>query len=291
MDVPTLILLGAVGGVLRGVVDLYIQFANWRSARGAHHRDQLSEHVRPRLTQYFDPAVDLAAAGVHSVMGAGMAVLFGTTGQISGPYAAIVVGASAPVLLTQLARIQSVSEALGGGQAGAGPAGPSAGVGAGPAEPAVTMGAGPVDPAVTMGAGPVDPTVTMGAGPVDPAQRAVPSMVQSALPEQGAAVLDDPQAATASGAAASGGAASGGAASGGAASGGAASGGAALQPDAEAGQSQRTTSQLRSAAFRQDAETAQPHPNGQPADPGHGHDGRGTPPLRRERAAGEEGRP
>lgn len=260
MDVPTLILLGAVGGVLRGVVDLYIQFANWRSARGAHHRDQLSEHVRPRLTQYFDPAVDLAAAGVHSVMGAGMAVLFGTTGQISGPYAAIVVGASAPVLLTQLARIQSVSEALGGGQAGAGPAGPSAGVGAGPAEPAVTMGAGPVDP-----------TVIMGAAPVDPAQRAVPSMVQPALPEQGAAVLDDPQAATASGATAS--------------------GAAALQPDAEGGQSQRTTSQLRSAAFRQDAETAQPHPNGQPADPGHGHDGRGTPPLRRERAAGEEGRP
>ncbi|MFC8089973.1 hypothetical protein [Streptomyces sp. NPDC057301] len=254
MDVPTLILLGAVGGVLRGVVDLYIQFANWRSARGAHQREQLSEHVRPRLTQYFDPAVDLAAAGVHSVMGAGMAVLFGTTGQISGPYAAIVVGASAPVLLTQLARIQSVSEALGGGQAGAGPADPSAGVGAGPAEPAVTMGA----------------------GPVDPAQRAVPSMVQPALPEQGAAVLDDPQAATASGVTALGATAS---------------GAAALQPDAEAGQSQRTSSQLRSAAFRQDTETTQPHPNGQPADPGHGHDGRGTPPLRRERAAGEEGRP
>ncbi|MEU8846278.1 hypothetical protein AB0C70_08595 [Streptomyces sp. NPDC048564] len=255
MDVPTLILLGAVGGVLRGVVDLYIQFVNWRSARGAHQREQLSEHVRPRLTQYFDPAVDLAAAGVHSVMGAGMAVLFGTTGQISGPYAAIVVGASAPVLLTQLARIQSVSEALGGGQAGADPAAPSAGVGAGPAEPAATIGAGPGDP-----------TVTMGAGPVDPAQRAVPSMVQPVLPEQGAAVLDDPQAATASGA-------------------------AALQPDAEAGQSQRTSSQLRSAAFRQDTETTRSHSNGQPADPEHGHAGRGTPPLRRERAAGEEGRP
>jgi hypothetical protein len=193
-------------------------------------------------------------------MGAGMAVLFGTTGQISGPYAAIVVGASAPVLLTQLARIQSVSETLGGGQAGAGPADPSAGVGAGPAEPAVSIGAGPGDP-----------TVPMGAGPGDPAQRAMPSMVQPALPEQGAAVLDDPQAATASGAAAS--------------------GAAALQPDAEAGQSQRTSSQLRSAAFRQDTETTQPHPNGQPADPGHGHGGRGTPPLRPERAAGEEGRP
>lgn len=115
MDVPTLILLGAAGGVLRGVVDFYIQFANWRSARSAHLREQPPGREIPRLTRYFDPVVDLAAAGVHSVMGAGLAVLFGSTGQISGPYAAIVVGISAPVLLTQLARIQSVSEALGGG--------------------------------------------------------------------------------------------------------------------------------------------------------------------------------
>ncbi|MEV8434749.1 hypothetical protein [Streptomyces chartreusis] len=237
MDVPTLFLLGAVGGVLRGVVDLYVQFANWRSARGAHQREQHSEHVRPRLTQYFDPAVDLAAAGVHSVMGAGMAVLFGTTGQISGPYAAIVVGASAPVLLTQLARIQSVSQALGGGPAAAGTADPSAGEGAGPAEPSVAMGA----------------------GPVDPAQHSVPPVVQPVLPAQGAAALDGPQVAATSAA-------------------------AALQPDGEAG-----PSQLRSAAFQPDA--VQPQPNGRPGNPGHGHGGRGTSPLRSERAAGEEGRP
>ncbi|MGW0871697.1 hypothetical protein ACWD3Z_14555 [Streptomyces sp. NPDC002740] len=244
MDVPTLFLLGAVGGVLRGVVDLYVQFANWRSARGTHQREQLSEHVRPRLTQYFDPAVDLAAAGVHSVMGAGMAVLFGTTGQISGPYAAIVVGASAPVLLTQLARIQSVSAALGGGPAGAGPADPSAGVGASPAEPAVAMGA----------------------GPVDPAQQPVPPVVQPVLPEQGTAVLDGPQVANISAS-------------------------AALPPDTEGGPSQRGSSQLRSAAFRQDTDATQSQPNGRPTNPGHGHGGRGTPPLRSERAAGEEGRP
>ncbi|MFG2274992.1 hypothetical protein ACGFNY_35140 [Streptomyces chartreusis] len=243
MDVPTLFLLGAVGGVLRGVVDLYVQFANWRSARGAHQREQPSEHVRPRLMQYFDPAVDLAAAGVHSVMGAGMAVLFGTTGQISGPYAAIVVGASAPVLLTQLARIQSVSEALGGGPAGAGPADLPDQVSASPAEPAVAMAA----------------------GPVDPAQQPVPPVVQPVLPEQGATAHDGSHMAATS-----------------------AAGG--LQPDAEAGPSQREwSSQLRSAAFRPDTDATQP--NGRPANPGLGHDGRGTPPLRSERAAGEEGSP
>ncbi|WP_327596133.1 hypothetical protein [Streptomyces chartreusis] len=241
MDVPTLILLGAVGGVLRGVVDCYIQFANWRAARNAHQREQLAERVRPRLTQYFDPAVDLAAAGVHSVMGAGMAVLFGTTGQISGPYAAIVVGASAPVLLTQLARIQSVSEALGGGPASAGPADPSA---------------------AAVGAGPAEAAAAMGSGPLDPVQRSIPPLAQPVLPEQGAAVLDGPQAAAA----------------------------AALQPDAEAGPSQRASSQLRSAAFRQGTDAMQ-QPNGRPADPGHGPGGRQIPPLRGERAVGEEGSP
>ncbi|MEU6547026.1 hypothetical protein [Streptomyces sp. NPDC046859] len=138
--------------------------------------------MRPRLTQYFDPAVDLAAAGVHSVMGAGMAVLFGATGQISGPYAAIVVGASAPVLLTQLARIQSVSEALGGGQAGAGPADLPAAGGAGPGEPVAAMG-------TVEAAGTVE---VAGTACVDPAQRPVPSVVQPELPEQVATASTTP---------------------------------------------------------------------------------------------------
>lgn len=157
-----------------------------------------------------------------------MAVLFGTTGQISGPYAAIVVGASAPVLLTQLARIQSVSETLGGGPAGAGPA---------------------------------DLLAAAGDGPADPAQQPVQSVVQPVLPEPGAAVLDGPHAATA----------------------------AALQPGAEAGPSQRASQQLRSAILPQDTDAAQP--NGRPAELGHGHRGRETPPLRGEQAVGEEGRP
>lgn len=57
---------------------------------------------------------DPVAAVVHSAMGAGAAVLFDTTGQVSGAYAAIVVGISAPVILTQLGRVQSVSDAVTG---------------------------------------------------------------------------------------------------------------------------------------------------------------------------------
>ncbi|MEU3499772.1 hypothetical protein ABZ726_03020 [Streptomyces hundungensis] len=70
----------------------------------------------PRFQGYFDPVADPIAAVVHSALGAGAAVLFGTTGQISGAYAAFVVGISAPVILTQLGRIESVGEAVGGAQ-------------------------------------------------------------------------------------------------------------------------------------------------------------------------------
>ncbi|MER7639105.1 hypothetical protein [Streptomyces sp. NPDC126522] len=110
---PTLILLGAAGGVLRGLLDVYTRFLDWQSDRRAHRRlPPGQEGEPPRFQQYFDPVGDPVAAVVHSGMGAGAAVLFGSTGQISGAYAAIVVGISAPVILTQLSRVQSVSDAL-----------------------------------------------------------------------------------------------------------------------------------------------------------------------------------
>jgi hypothetical protein len=115
VDVPTLILLGAAGGLLRGVLDVYTRFVSWQTDRRAHRQlvaAGASQGESPKFQVYFDPSVDAAAAVVHSVMGAGTAVLFGTTGQISGEYAALVVGLSAPMLLTQLGRIQTVNEAV-----------------------------------------------------------------------------------------------------------------------------------------------------------------------------------
>ncbi|MGW2108563.1 hypothetical protein [Streptomyces sp. NPDC001948] len=117
MDVPTLILLGAAGGLLRGVLDLYTRFVSWQADRRLHRQSAVAGAAQaevPRFQAYFDPAVDTAAAVVHGMMGAGAAVLFGTTGQISGGYAALVVGLSAPMLLTQLGRIQTVNEAVTG---------------------------------------------------------------------------------------------------------------------------------------------------------------------------------
>ncbi|MEW2612258.1 hypothetical protein AB0937_19075 [Streptomyces sp. NPDC047880] len=113
---PTLILLGGAGGVLRGLLDVYTRFLDWHTDRRGHRRlPSGQEGGPPRFQQYFDPVGDSVAAVVHSAMGAGAAVLLGTTGQISGAYAALVVGISAPVILTQLGRVQSVNDALTGG--------------------------------------------------------------------------------------------------------------------------------------------------------------------------------
>lgn len=113
MGVSTLILLGAAGGLLRGLLDIYTQFVNWQADRRAHRQSAAIEWSDPPpFQEYYDPVADPIAAVIHSGMGAGAAVLFGTTGQISGAYAAVVVGMSAPMLLTQLSRIQSVNDVV-----------------------------------------------------------------------------------------------------------------------------------------------------------------------------------
>ncbi|MFB6876337.1 hypothetical protein [Streptomyces sp. NPDC056323] len=110
-----LILLGAAGGALRGLLDAYNRFLDWQSDRRAHRQLSMGqENEPPKFQDYFDPVADPIAAVVHSAMGAGAAVLFGTTGQVSGAYAAIMVGISAPVILTQLGRVQPISDAVNG---------------------------------------------------------------------------------------------------------------------------------------------------------------------------------
>jgi hypothetical protein len=147
VTVPTLILLGAAGGVLRGLLDVYARFLDWQSDRRAHRRLPAGPGDEPpRFQQYFDPVGDPVAAVVHSALGAGAAVLFGATGQISGAYAAIVVGISAPVILTQLSRVQSVSDAL---TAGPPPGMTSDGT---MSEPAAHRDPAPPEPAATSAA-------------------------------------------------------------------------------------------------------------------------------------------
>ncbi|MFC8511618.1 hypothetical protein [Streptomyces sp. NPDC057257] len=124
MDTWLLVLLGAAGGSLRGLVDVYNQTMAWQEARRAHRKAVAQEEDTgepPRFREYFDPIPDSVATVVHMGMGAACAVLFGLSGQISGVYAALVVGVSAPTLLTQLGRTQMVDEAVTGVSSTQGP--------------------------------------------------------------------------------------------------------------------------------------------------------------------------
>ncbi|WP_460061016.1 hypothetical protein [Streptomyces sp. YKOK-I1] len=164
---PTLILLGAAGGALRTLLDVYARFLDWQAARRGHRQTPNGNTAElPVFRDYFDPVADPVAAVVHSAMGAGAAVLFGTTGQVSGAYAAVVVGISAPVILTQLGRVQSVSDAVtggpGGSQPGPGPAAATADIPAHLGVPTqVTTSTGPEPPA---NGRPVDPSRERGSG-------------------------------------------------------------------------------------------------------------------------------
>jgi hypothetical protein len=110
-----LLLLGAAGGSLRGLVEAYNQTIGWQAARREHRKDPTRDNQDPPdLRDFFDPVPDLVAAAFHTLLGATAAVTFGMSGQISGFYAAIAVGISAPALLAQLGRVQSVGEVVAG---------------------------------------------------------------------------------------------------------------------------------------------------------------------------------
>lgn len=115
MDTTGLLALGAAGGSLRGLVDAYNQVVAWQAARRDHRRSPATPgRPLPRLGEYVDPVPDSVATAFHMALGAAGAAMFGLSGQITGAYAAIAVGISAPALLTQLGRVQSVSEAVTG---------------------------------------------------------------------------------------------------------------------------------------------------------------------------------
>lgn len=115
MDTTGLLALGAAGGSLRGLVDAYNQVVAWQAARRDHRRRPAVRGSEvPRLTEYVDPVPDSVATAFHMALGAAGAAMFGLSGQITGAYAAIAVGISAPALLTQIGRVQSVSETLAG---------------------------------------------------------------------------------------------------------------------------------------------------------------------------------
>lgn len=106
MDWPAVTALGAVGGALVEVVNLYGRMTGWQSARHAartHGKDEL-----PGLSAYVDVPADSLVALTRLVLGAAAGLVFHT--QISGAAAAVAAGAAAPALLRQVGSSRSIAE-------------------------------------------------------------------------------------------------------------------------------------------------------------------------------------
>ena len=104
MDTASLLLIGAAGGAVRGIVHAYDCMSEWLLRRQEFRLSEQPEAERPppSFGEFYDVAGQSIAAVVHIVMGAGVAVLMEAWGQVSGGVAVFAVGASAPLILVQL---------------------------------------------------------------------------------------------------------------------------------------------------------------------------------------------
>src|SRR5688572_25641519 len=68
----------------------------------------------PKFGEYIDPIPEIVAGTFHAALGAVMGLLLGSTGQITGAWAALVVGVSAPALMTQLGRLRGIQGLVAG---------------------------------------------------------------------------------------------------------------------------------------------------------------------------------
>ncbi|WP_113698596.1 hypothetical protein [Nonomuraea lactucae] len=103
------VLLGATGGLVVEIIAVWANLTAWQRDR---HRIRANSRKRalPPLTRYIDPPADALVALTRLLMGAGAGWLMHD--QVTGPMAAIAVGAAAPALLRQLGTARTVQEAL-----------------------------------------------------------------------------------------------------------------------------------------------------------------------------------
>jgi hypothetical protein len=106
----TAIYYGAAGGLITEAVDVWQRLRSWRQAR---HAALIGKKPLPGLVpRFIDPAPDLSVALTRAGLGCVAGWLLHT--EITGMYAALAVGASAPALLAGLGKATTPAEAMGG---------------------------------------------------------------------------------------------------------------------------------------------------------------------------------
>ena len=109
MSLTEAIGFGAVGGLITEAIVMLRWLEAWRQARRAVIT---SRKRRPRITMFIDPVADLAVALTRAGLGAVAGLLLHD--QITGAYAALTVGASAPAVLATLGKAITPAGALAG---------------------------------------------------------------------------------------------------------------------------------------------------------------------------------
>jgi len=102
--------LGCAGGAVAELVVLWGNLTAWQKARHDARRARRLQ-VLPPLTMYIDPVPDVLVGVTRLVLGAVAGLAFHT--QVTGAMAAITVGASAPMLLSQFGTATRVGDKSG----------------------------------------------------------------------------------------------------------------------------------------------------------------------------------
>ena len=105
-------LLGGAGGAIVELLAGFRCIALWQDARRVDGGALKSRP--PKLSRYLDIQAHLIMLPLRTVLGSVAAVLFGLTGQVTGPYGVVAFGCAAPVLLAQLGSIQQVENLVKG---------------------------------------------------------------------------------------------------------------------------------------------------------------------------------
>ncbi|MGW3667423.1 hypothetical protein [Streptomyces sp. NPDC005141] len=118
MDTATLLLLGAAGGAVRGIMHAYDCMTEWLNRRQQYRlAPEPGAEGPPAFGAFYDIGGESIAAVVHTVLGALVAGLLGASGQVSGGFAIFAAGASAPLVLVQLKSSRLAEAILGEGAA------------------------------------------------------------------------------------------------------------------------------------------------------------------------------
>ena len=104
---------GAGGGLIAEAVVTYGRLNAWQQAR---HSARAAAEPLPRIGAFVDPLADSLTALLRVVLGCAAGWLLHA--EVSGMYAAVTVGASAPALLAQVGRAASRADVLRAGSGG-----------------------------------------------------------------------------------------------------------------------------------------------------------------------------